>query len=311
MSDLFSPSAPPPIPLLPPWRLLVVGAGPVGHALAAGLEYAGCKLRHWSRSRGPLFEETNQKEAADVIILAVTDEAIPQAARFVVEHGAADKNTVLLHCAGSLPPAQAFAGVHDAVRGIGMIHPLRSFAKVVDQSPVDPVPPAEPQPSGRFAGTIMAVAGDAHGREIASQLVTALGGQALSLTDEQLVLYHASAVLAAGHVAALFDVATHLLRHLGLSRRDGELALLGLTRSVLDNIERVGLPAALTGPFARGDAETVGRHLAALDHLACEAAEVYRALAHTSVDLAARKGVPDEALSRIDAVLQRPASKPS
>jgi predicted short-subunit dehydrogenase-like oxidoreductase (DUF2520 family) len=307
MSELFTP---PPSPLLPPWRLLVVGAGPVGHALAAGLENAGCRLRHWSRSRGPLFEETNERAEADVVILAVSDDAIPQAARFVVEHGAAGKSSVLLHCAGSLPPAQAFAAVHDAVGGIGMIHPLRSFAKVVDQNPGDPVPPAEPQPHG-FTGTIMAVAGDARGREVAGQLVTALGGKPLSLTDEQLVLYHASAVLAAGHVAALFDVAAHLLRHLGLSRREGELALLGLTRSVLDNIDRVGLPAALTGPFARGDADTVGRHLAALDHLACEAAEVYRALAHTSVDLAARKGVSEESLSRIDAVLRRPASKSS
>lgn len=306
MSELFHP---PPTPILPPWRLLVVGAGPVGHAIAAGLEAAGCRLRHWSRSRGPLFEETDRKEEADVVILAVSDDAIPQAARFIVEHGAAGKSSVLLHCAGSLPPAQAFAGVREAVRGIGMIHPLRSFAKVVDQNPVDPVPPAEPRPTDGFTGTIMAVAGDAPGREVAEKLVGALGGRPLSLSEEQLVLYHASAVMAAGHVAALFDVAAHLLRHLGLSRREGELALLGLTRSVLDNIERVGLPSALTGPFARGDAETIGRHLKALDHLACEAAEVYRALAHTSVDLAARKGVPEEALTRIDAVLGRPASK--
>ena len=40
---------------------------------------------------------------------------------------------------------------------------------------------------------------------------------------------------------------------------------LDLVRQTIDNVEQLGATAALTGPVARGDAETVERHLAAID----------------------------------------------
>ena len=83
-------------------RILVVGAGPVGHAWAKRLLAAGYTLRHWSRSQGPLWQESATREPADIVVFAVRDEAIAQAAQFLVEHGAAGPGSVLLHCAGAL-----------------------------------------------------------------------------------------------------------------------------------------------------------------------------------------------------------------
>jgi hypothetical protein len=48
------------------------------------------------------------------------------------------------------------------------------------------------------------------------------------------------------------------------SRRTTRSALLPLLRGTLDNIEQLGVPARLTGPIARGDADTVRLHLARL-----------------------------------------------
>jgi predicted short-subunit dehydrogenase-like oxidoreductase (DUF2520 family) len=292
------PLSPPP-PESRPQRILVVGAGPVGHVLADSLGRAGFPLRHWARSRGPLWEETATRQAVDIVILAVRDEAIASAARFIVEHQAADQRTVLLHCAGAVPPLVAFAEEVGRVRGCGLLHPLRSF---VEGSAVDERPAGSPGggPLAPLGGTVMAIGGDDPGLETARLLCDALGGVALPVSAEQQAAYHAAAVMAAGHVAALLDVAAHILARIGLHRPDAERALSALTRSVTRNIDDVGLPAALTGPFARGDAEVIASHLRALSALSAEAEAVYRALCPSAIDLAYRKGAaPPEALDRI------------
>jgi len=43
----------------------------------------------------------------------------------------------------------------------------------------------------------------------------------------------------------------------------------------LNNIENAGIPQALTGPIARGDTETVKKHIAALQKEAPDALSVY------------------------------------
>lgn len=267
-------------------RILVVGAGPVGHVLAQGLTAAGFPLRHWARSRGPLWEETQQRQCVDIVILAVRDEAIAQAARFIVDHEAAGSNTVLLHCAGAVPPLEVLADEAGRVRGRGLLHPLSSFA--------------EPEAAVTLGGTVMAIGGDDAGLEAGRLLCEGLGSVALPLSAEQQAAYHAAAVMAAGHVAALLEVATHVLTSIGLHRPAAEKALSALTRSVTHNIERVGLPTALTGPFSRGDAHTIARHLQALSSLSAEAEAVYRGLCASALDLGYRKGTATpESLDRI------------
>jgi predicted short-subunit dehydrogenase-like oxidoreductase (DUF2520 family) len=279
----------PPLPLARPQRLLVMGAGPVGHFFAQSLVAAGFSLRHWSRSRGPLFEESGPRQAVDIAILAVRDQAIAQAAQFLVDHGAADGNTVLLHCAGALPPLEVFAAQLGRVRGAGLLHPLRSFVDGGDLA-------GESMAGGSsqlLTGTVIAIGGDDAGLAAAQLLCEAVGGQPLAVSAEQQGAYHAAAVMAAGHVTALLEVATHVLTRIGLHRPLAERALAALTRSVTNNIDRVGMTSALSGPFARGDAGTVGRHLAALRELSAESEAVYRALAPSALDLAYRKGSAD------------------
>jgi predicted short-subunit dehydrogenase-like oxidoreductase (DUF2520 family) len=262
---------------------------------------AGFRLRHWSRSQGPLWQESAAREPADIVVLAVRDEAIAQAAQFVVEHGAAGKSSVLLHCAGALPPLEAMAEQRDRVAGLGLLHPLRSFAPLGVKSA-----PAELD----LTGTVLAVSGDERGVHTAEELGRAIGGVVVRLPAERLPAYHAAAVLSAGHVAALLDTAVHLLRRIGLEQGPAERAVAALTRSVVDNVAEVGLPAALTGPFARGDAATVGKHLEALSRISCELTTVYRTLGYTALDMAHHKGSAEpEALERIRLLLDESEAK--
>ena len=95
--------------------------------------------------------------------------------------------------------------------------------------------------------------------------------------------YHAAAALASNALVALASVAAQVS---GLS--DGLKALLPLLYGAVDNLDRLGLPAALTGPIERGDISTVEAHLQALQHNPT-ALSVYAALGKATADVARSK----------------------
>lgn len=64
----------------------------------------------------------------------------------------------------------------------------------------------------------------------------------------------------------------------GMQRQQAVRALLGLTRQVLENFERLGSRAAWTGPLARGDYRVIAAHEQALTELPAEYASAYEAL---------------------------------
>src|SRR5581483_9994127 len=97
----------------------------------------------------------------------------------------------------------------------------------------------------RLRGAWFAVAGDALVRDV----VTALDGHAIDVRDEDRAAYHAAACIASNHVVASAGLPLD--------------AYLDLVRGTVDNVARLGPAAALTGPVARGDWDTVARHLSA------------------------------------------------
>ena len=265
-------------------RVLVVGDGPVARALGSALDEADVKPLRWSRrSGGPL-------PSADVVVLAVRDEANGEMATQIMA-GVDDAATppILLHCAGALPAEEAFATLKRRPLGVGVIHPLRALAGA----------PGDAQ----LGGTVFAVEGDGPGREAALRLVERVGGTPLVLEAEQLPRYHAAAALVSNHAVGLVDAGVELLTSVGLERATAVRALAALLTSTAANLERVGLPEALTGPIARGDVAVIARHILALRPHA-EIAALYRATARRVSKVAADKGrATRDALLRIAALL--------
>ena len=117
----------------------------------------------------------------------------------------------------------------------------------------------------------------------AGRVVAALGGKAFEVGDGDRAAYHAAACIASNHLVAL----------LAQVQRVGALAgvpldaYLDLVRTTVDNVARLGPEAALTGPVARGDWETVAHHLAALPE---DERPGYEALADLAARLAAGRG---------------------
>jgi len=78
----------------------------------------------------------------------------------------------------------------------------------------------------------------------------------------------------------------------------------------VENLIKVGLPAALTGPIARGDVGTVERHLAALRTGAPQLLDMYAVAARRTLAVARQKNDGDAAgWARIEALLNGLAAR--
>jgi predicted short-subunit dehydrogenase-like oxidoreductase (DUF2520 family) len=110
---------------------------------------------------------------------------------------------------------------------------------------------------------------------MAADVVTALGGRFVHVDDDHRPAYHAAAAIASNHLVALLGQVERVAAAAGVPLD----AFLDLVRGSVDNVAALGPAAALTGPVARGDWDTVARHLAALPQEERPAYEAMAALA--------------------------------
>jgi predicted short-subunit dehydrogenase-like oxidoreductase (DUF2520 family) len=101
-------------------------------------------------------------------------------------------------------------------------------------------------------------------------------------------------VLGCNYLTGLLDAAVTLAQEAGIDRKTALAALEPLVRATIDNVTAMGPEKALTGPIARGDCETVARHLEALAKCPPDLVNLYRTAGLWTVQLAKRKGTIDE-----------------
>ncbi len=156
-----------------------------------------------------------------------------------------------------------------------------------------------------FRNAYFCLEGERRAVHVARSLVADLGAKSFSIAARDKALYHAAAVVASGHTVALFDISTEMLEACGLNEREARSVLLPLVRSTLDNLARREPARALTGTFARADATTVRKHLAALRALQSSAPlAAYILLGQRSLQLAKERGADADDLREIKSLLE-------
>lgn len=280
-----------------PWRVGVIGAGAVGSALLAALGAVGdvvgmAPVAVASRSfahaqdaatRAPGCEALPTLDAlaqrCDLVFVATSDDAI----QLVAEQTTWRRGQVVAHLSGAHgvgPLAAAATRGADAVA----LHPLMTFPRSLRDAAVAQI-------VARFVGTTWAL--ECAELAVAARLsafVAALGGRVITLTERDRAPYHLSGVLASNYVATLLAVAADLWAGWGVERGEALRALLPLLRATVENLEAVGLPDALTGPIARGDAGAIRIHEAWLRAHDADLRVAYDALARLTIPLAREKG---------------------
>ena len=121
-------------------------------------------------------------------------------------------------------------------------------------------------------------------------MATAVGGHWIELKASDKVIYHAAAVIASNYLVTLVKLATELWQTFSIPQDKAAQALLPLLRGTLTNIETIGIPECLTGPFARGDTGTIKQHLDALNKVAPNLVSTYKELGRQTIPIAIARG---------------------
>lgn len=209
----------------------IIGPGRAGTSLALALTNAGCDV---APMLGRDDDVTAAAERVEFLVIATPDGAIADVAAAVEP----DPETVVAHLAGSLGLDVLAPHVRRA-----SLHPLVAL-------------PNPDVGARRLIGAWYALTGD----EAIRRLADAVYGRSFSVADEHKAAYHAAASIAANHLVALLGQ----VQRIGFEAGVPFEAYLDLARASLENVAALGPIDALTGPVARGDEETVARHLDAL-----------------------------------------------
>jgi predicted short-subunit dehydrogenase-like oxidoreductase (DUF2520 family) len=270
----------------------VVGAGKVGAVLGAALRAAGhavvgvSAVSAASRERAgnllpgvPVLAIPEVIERAELVLLAVPDDALPELVSGLAGTGAWQPGQLVVHTSGRhgtgvLAPARAMGAIPLA------IHPAMTFTGMsLDLT--------------RLTDCAFGVTADRPVLPIAQALVVEMGAEPVVIEERDRPLYHAALAHASNHLVTIAAQSAQLLAAAGVEQPD---RLLGpLMRAALENALASG-EAALTGPVARGDTGTVRVHRDALVRFEVETGatdirQAYEELARATAKRALARGL--------------------
>lgn len=241
-------------------RLAILGAGRAGGSIAGAARAAGMDVEVGSREVA--------LAGAKVVLLCVPDEAIREACENVAP--SLGLGTFVAHVSGATG-LDALATAADAGCETFSLHPLQTI----------------PTPRTDLAGAPCAVsASSSAAGTVARALAERLGMRPFEVPEEGRAAYHAAASIASNFLIALEESAAQLMDAAGIE--DPREVLAPLVLRTAANWADSGA-AALTGPIARGDEETVALHLQALAEKAPELRPLYEALAERTRKLGAER----------------------
>jgi predicted short-subunit dehydrogenase-like oxidoreductase (DUF2520 family) len=269
--------------------IAIVGPGRLGSALVKHLNSAGYRVCEIiGRDRKSLSSARalarlvganattlhNAKCGADIVWFCVPDAQIESAASALAPR--LWKGKIALHSSGVLS-SDVLAAVRKAGASIASAHPLMTFVRgsVPDLSEVP-----------------FAVEGDALAIRVVSRVVRCLGARPVPIRKQDKPAYHLFATMICPLLISLLAASEQAAQLASISQNEARRRMLPIIRETISNYEKLGAAAAFTGPFVRGDVETVHMHVKALAR-SSPLREVYAALARAAVQNLPRRNAKE------------------
>ncbi|MFY2509709.1 Rossmann-like and DUF2520 domain-containing protein [Vibrio pectenicida] len=287
-------------------KINIVGAGRVGQTL--GKLLVDTKVVHvgsiYNRTRlsaeksvvfigeGTPVTDLTDMEQADLYMVTTADGALGEVCDRMLNVHNFKQGSVIFHCSG-VTPSSLFKRAQEHGCYIASVHPVKSFADpsiaVLD-----------------FKGTFCAAEGDEKALGILEECFQSIGGQIIRINTEKKALYHGATVMACNNLIALVEAATSMYVDSGLDRQSALKLMEPIIRGTVTNIFALGSVSALTGPIARGDSETVKKHLDALKNDDGMLSDVYCSLGKWTLNLSKEQGsATTESLENIQTYLNQ------
>lgn len=280
-------------------KIGIYGTGKVATSFGNHLQKLGYEVGYYGRSMQTfrsqnkmVFDSWNSiLEWADYLGFVVTDAAITEVSReaYAASCGEIDRLELpaVFHMSGALDVG--------ALEGNWpyrfSLHPLRAFADAVEDLNHTVFVLEQQKMTNQY---------DKNKGEEIRLFVDSLGGTVMEIRSQHKVQYHLSAVIASNFAVSLMHFAK---RYLALAGIEEERVLWPLVDSTIENMKRLGIDAALTGPINRGDLNTIKKHIACIGEE--EDAVLYAYLSKEALALSqADDTLKNEVRQYLDEVLQ-------
>lgn len=203
--------------------------------------------------------------AVDVTFITTPDDNIASIAKkWANPHG------IVVHCSGVLS-SDVLTPLKEKGCLVASVHPLKAFRKNLIQSDA-------------FQGCYCVIEGDDEAVQLLTNLFEQMSALVTSILPTKKSTYHAAAVMASNYLVTLAASAMELFIDAGLPEIQAHDMMQRMMQSSLTNIQQTTHMAdALTGPLARGDLNTINKHLTAIEAQHIDA--LYRAAALATLPL--------------------------
>lgn len=276
----------------------LIGAGRLGTALGRAIStltdyhLLGLCNKHWDKTQkaaniineGEAYQAIFQLPEADITFIVTPDDRISSVAKTLSNSPSLKPGSIVAHCSGVLDNSELQA-LSEKGCLTASVHPMRSFAQPLHTD---------------FKHAFCAIEGNEQACSVLSTLFSELGATVLPIQGDLKPSYHTAGVFGSNFLITLTSLATEALKKAGLTHEQAMNTTLNLMQGSLDNLKRTqDIQASLTGPFARGDKDTISRHI---DTLTGTAKTVYIELGKLTLALGtlddAKKECINELLSR-------------
>lgn len=263
--------------------ITLVGAGKLAGFLAPALARAGFTIteivardepgalkRAQNLSRSVRSRAVKMRDAelrSEILWVAVPDGMIRPVAESLARHPNVRAVRFAFHSSGALG-SRELEPLKKAGLAVASVHPLMTF-----------VPGTEPA----LRGVPFAVEGDSRAVKNARAIVRDIGGKSFTIAPEHKAAYHAWATMTSPLLLAYLVTIEEAARGAGLGVQQARRMSLPILRQTLENYAQLGAADSFTGPFVRGDSETVAKHLELVKGNS-QVRAIYVALAQVAID---------------------------
>ncbi len=269
-------------------RVCIVGPGRVGNTVAFFLKETGYQIEtivartlEQANKASQIWQATYPTELnapdwgfplPDLLFITTPDNLIQNVVNRLANYKTNSWQKVLVfHCGGALS-SQLLLPLAKLGASIASLHPLKSFATPINSM-------------AELAGVYWCVEGDERATMLANHLIKLTAGKAVTIETSKKALYHAAAVMSCGHLVALLDISLKMLVECGITQEQAKEMLLPLINGTVKNFANKNSSEALTGPFARGDYQTVNQHLQIMKKLPPDYLTIYSLLGRHSLTI--------------------------
>jgi predicted short-subunit dehydrogenase-like oxidoreductase (DUF2520 family) len=273
----------------------IIGAGQLGKVLGRELakrpdyNITGICNRHFGSAekaiafigQGRAFESVESLPEADITFITTTDKAIEPTAMALSQSPLLKPGSIVAHCSG-VHNHSLLNPLKKKQCMLASLHPMRTFAN--------------PE-TANFKGAYASIEGETEAKKTLRAIFTSLGAILFPIDPSLKASYHVAGTFASNYLITLASISCHALEKAGIEQKDALAITIDLMKGSLDNLATTqSASAALTGPMARGDIETISKHLETLDE---PTKAVYSALGQMTLPLTPLDDTQQTCLSQL------------